>query len=461
MKKSILMSVISRITFLAILTCPVIISANEKRWVAQNAQNILQEKDPYATESSFIIDGNQSKGYVILIFDDVTLPVSHVPNATLQVRISDHIDAESRTGFFVFLDGRKIGQSGSVQRGTSVSIPLILPQRLNGRYELILRASGTDGVFIQSHISSYAPILKNLLSVKPSLSGKIIKVHKDNNYLESTDDHASQSDFVIDGNQSKGRVSLYFEDIDLLGVQINKPVLKVRISDLVDSESNTGFIVKLKHREVGRSGNVQRNQTINIPLNFNSSEVNGSITLTLVAAGTDGVYIKSKASGMGPELLFNAQSGMSSNKIILKSREVENILRHPDKFADENSLIIDGDQSRGNIGVIFEKAKLHDRIITSAFLRLKISDHQDAESRNGLLVFQHNQLGRELAGHIQIGESGSVQRNSRIDIPLKLPLIPDKSGFYVFYLRAAGNDGLYIQSKLTGLGPELHIELAE
>lgn len=219
-------------------------SANNTRYVVHEAQNFFQEEDPYASKSSFLIDGDQSKGYVSLIFDDVTFPNSDVPNAILQVRISDHTDADSRTGFVVFVDGQKVGESGSVKRGTSVSIPLILPKRVNGRIELILRASGPDGVYIQSKYSQYAPTLEPLPFVIPSSRGDAIRVTRDNNYLESPDDDASESDFIIDGDQSRGRVSLYFEDIELLGAQITKPVLQVKTSDLTDAASSWSTVNK-------------------------------------------------------------------------------------------------------------------------------------------------------------------------------------------------------------------------
>ncbi|MCG7852724.1 MAG: hypothetical protein MIO92_09395, partial [Methanosarcinaceae archaeon] len=145
-----------------------------------------------------------------------------------------------------------------------------------------------------------------------SVKTKTIKVTSDENIIEDRKPELAVSvdrnNFILDGNDSRGWVRLLFEDPLLSTNRLKSASLIVNISNVANAESQDGFIVFLGNTVIGRSSRLTRNTTVEVPINISLLGSTGKLEMILRAAGDDGVYIKSKASGQGAALELNVQN---------------------------------------------------------------------------------------------------------------------------------------------------------
>ena len=294
---------------------------------ASSDSNVLEDKNPklslYADKDNFIVDGDQSRGRVRIIFNDSRLGTKQFSQGRLLFWVADVPDAESRQGLLVFRDDKAFAWTGSLRRNSLVEVPLDLSSATGqGRIELTLAAAGSDGVYICSSASRRGPALlldppgpnsdsgvrdgkddgKNLKTV-------LIPAEWDENPVSASDRYANDANFIIDGDESRGWVRLVFQNSALAGGNVRTARLLLKTSDAKYADSAHGLIVRKGSAVLGRSGAVGRNSLVEIPLALASPDHGGRLELLLAAAGTDGVYIRSRASGFGSALQVEVPCG--------------------------------------------------------------------------------------------------------------------------------------------------------
>jgi hypothetical protein len=183
-------------------------------------------------------------------------------------------------------------------------------------------------------------------------------VNYDENIIHSPDADANNNSFIIDGNQSRGRVNLTFLGINE-DLRQSTVILEVTVSNHKSAESKSGFKVLIGNRIVGAVGQVSRGQRVKIPLKDSGPIKQGKLTLTLVAAGNDGAYITSKASGRPAILTVKTKGGAKKvrktlrltsrnkqNKEIIIKATVDGDALHYNSYNEDGSLRFKGQYKR-------------------------------------------------------------------------------------------------------------------
>ncbi len=119
--------------------------------------NTLKSNDTLATDMFYIIDGDESKGEVILTFN----LTENYKEAYLIVNIPDREWAETNDGFDIFLKDKKVASISSAARNSWLEIKLdhtLLPA--SGTVEFTLRSIKNDGLYICSKKSGKGAVLK-------------------------------------------------------------------------------------------------------------------------------------------------------------------------------------------------------------------------------------------------------------------------------------------------------------
>jgi hypothetical protein len=112
------------------------------------------------SESTYIIDGDECLGDVVLEFNDVD-NFNRVKTVSLIMNCADVEWAETGTGFKVFMDNQQIGSISSVYRDSGFSLNLDASKLRGKSYvKLILKPVGIDGVYIMSKKSGFGALLK-------------------------------------------------------------------------------------------------------------------------------------------------------------------------------------------------------------------------------------------------------------------------------------------------------------
>jgi hypothetical protein len=155
------------LNFLLIIITSFAFSQNGNGWIRYIAEksdkNIIPDNNPtfavLQSDKCFIIDGNESKGYIELVFERVS--ASKVPQTiTLIANCADVEYAESLDGFSVFLGSQKLGNSSVLNRNSRVEIPLDIDMlKSNNNFTLTLKANGEDGLYLLSKKSGFGPFL--------------------------------------------------------------------------------------------------------------------------------------------------------------------------------------------------------------------------------------------------------------------------------------------------------------
>ncbi|PKN73920.1 MAG: hypothetical protein CVU52_06940 [Deltaproteobacteria bacterium HGW-Deltaproteobacteria-10] len=128
-----------------------------------------------------------------------------------------------------------------------------------------------------------------------------IPVSEDANITQKKDGGESDLYYVIDGDESMGKVLLTF-DIPKTIPKAREMYLIVNIPNKEWAESADGFEIGAGKATVGMIKSVARNSWVEIKLNVNSMPTDGKVELVLKTAKTDGLYVCSKKSGRGAYL---------------------------------------------------------------------------------------------------------------------------------------------------------------
>lgn len=157
----------------------------------------------------------------------------------------------------------------------------------------ILLISAISILIISSAVAQDYPKTR-YLNVK---SDKNIRIHTNPEFCLS----CSESNFIVDGNESKGYVELNFSGINSYG-QAKKAELIMNVPDVNWAESGDGISVFYKNEKIGNINTLRRNSYFLINLNTSLFAGNENVKLVLKANGNDGLYLMSKKSGFGAVL---------------------------------------------------------------------------------------------------------------------------------------------------------------
>jgi hypothetical protein len=148
-----------------------------------------------------------------------------------------------------------------------------------------------------------------LLFVSTLLSAqqvKYIPVKNDKNIIPvpsaELKEGMGESIYVIDGDESKGFVYMYFTG---LGAESKGPAtvsLILNSPDLEWSDTPDGYSVYSGETKLGSITGVGRNKSFEIPLDAKFFAGKASVNITLKANGNDGGYVQPNISGFGPVL---------------------------------------------------------------------------------------------------------------------------------------------------------------
>ena len=122
--------------------------------------NITQKKDGAESDLYYVVDGDESMGQIILTFD-IPRTLTKAKEMYLIVNIPDKEWAESPDGFEIGAGNNTVGMIKSVARNSWAEIRLninLLPA--DGRIELLLKTTKTDGLYICSKKSGLGAYLK-------------------------------------------------------------------------------------------------------------------------------------------------------------------------------------------------------------------------------------------------------------------------------------------------------------
>ena len=139
--------------------------SEEKNIIVSSDQNIYPDPsitDDLADSNHYVIDGDESHAWVKLLFKDSALNTTQGKSFILKLTISTVEDAASRHGLVIYYKDVIVGKVGAVTFGEIVEIPLDMSKigTLNGQFELILKATGTDAPYIESKYSGKGAELK-------------------------------------------------------------------------------------------------------------------------------------------------------------------------------------------------------------------------------------------------------------------------------------------------------------
>jgi hypothetical protein len=128
---------------------------SDKNIVLEHGANFAASK----SDECFIIDGNESKGYMELNFEGMD-PSMSAKSITLVVNTADVEYAETLTGFSVFLGAQKLGSISQLSRNAHARIPLDLNFLNSGKnVTLTIKANGDDGLYLLSKKSGFGSYL--------------------------------------------------------------------------------------------------------------------------------------------------------------------------------------------------------------------------------------------------------------------------------------------------------------
>ena len=129
-----------------------------------------------------------------------------------------------------------------------------------------------------------------------------------------------------------------------------------------------------------------------------------------------------------------------------------NIIGEPtfdhDVQGNKNIHVVDRNQSRSQLELIFSDSRLNNPKPRKAILILNVPGIKDAESDHGFLLYQGNML---------VGKTGPISGGSQIAITLDLSNLK-LSDPVSLIIKGASDDGSYLMSKASGRGPVLMIE---
>ncbi|GAB6146036.1 hypothetical protein JCM12294_34760 [Desulfocicer niacini] len=129
-----------------------------------------------------------------------------------------------------------------------------------------------------------------------------------------------------------------------------------------------------------------------------------------------------------------------------------NIIGEPtfehDVQGNKNIHVVDRNQSRSQLKLIFSDSRLNSPNPRKASLILNVPGIKDAESHHGFLLYQ---------GNVLVGKSGQISRGSQIVISLDLSNLK-LSDPVSLIVKGASDDGSYVMSKSSGRGAVLMIE---
>lgn len=112
------------------------------------------------SENSFIIDGNESLGYVELEFTGLR-DFGQASRFQLIVNIADVEYAESNQGLSIYIEDKKVGTIQAVQRNRSFTVELLKSAIVDkNSVKIVLRGNGDDGIYISSKHSGFGAVLK-------------------------------------------------------------------------------------------------------------------------------------------------------------------------------------------------------------------------------------------------------------------------------------------------------------
>ena len=124
---------------------------------------IIHTKPEFCTSCSdqiFVLDGNESLGYVELNFSGIN-SFSKAKAIILIMNVADVEWAESGNGFSVFFNNEKIGSISNLSRNSCFSIDLNVSKIAgNKNIKLVLKANGDDGLYLLSKKSGFGAVLK-------------------------------------------------------------------------------------------------------------------------------------------------------------------------------------------------------------------------------------------------------------------------------------------------------------
>ena len=122
--------------------------------------NMSPEFCQNCSESIFILDGDESKGYIELNFSGINV-FGQAQKIELILNVPDVKWAESANGVSVFLNDEKIGNLNNVRRNSYFLINLnVSVLSDNNDVKLILKANGNDGLYLFSKKSGFGAVLK-------------------------------------------------------------------------------------------------------------------------------------------------------------------------------------------------------------------------------------------------------------------------------------------------------------
>lgn len=114
----------------------------------------------FPTDSVYIIDADETRGYAELVFADDAAGLSAPKKMTLLVNTADIGGTESLDGLSVFCDGKKAGSVKNTPRSGLVEVPLDMTVFKDTSYfSLFIRANGNDGLYILSRRSGFGAVV--------------------------------------------------------------------------------------------------------------------------------------------------------------------------------------------------------------------------------------------------------------------------------------------------------------
>lgn len=125
-----------------------------------------------------------------------------------------------------------------------------------------------------------------------------IPVKSDTNSKANNDTLATDMFYIIDGDESKGQVTLNFD----ITSGFKAVYLIVNIPDREWAETNDGFEIYYQDKKVATVTKAARNSWLEIKLDHTLLPASGTIELLLLSKKNDGLYICSKKSGKGAVL---------------------------------------------------------------------------------------------------------------------------------------------------------------
>ncbi len=120
-------------------------------------RNVTEKADALQSERFYVVDGDESKGQAVLVFEGVPRP----REAFLILNIADIDWADSNDGFEVALAGSPIASVSKLARNSWLQVrldPSRLPEK--GNFELTIRTSKTDGFYVCSKKSGRGAVLR-------------------------------------------------------------------------------------------------------------------------------------------------------------------------------------------------------------------------------------------------------------------------------------------------------------